>query len=60
MLEFLDSTVDVISIKYYVRFVSWIFTPNVSCPLVPSYACPVVSKFNLVVEKKLRLFELTL
>jgi hypothetical protein len=60
MLEFLDSTSDIISTKYKVKFFFWGFTLNYSCTLVPRYKGTVFRKFNLVVEKKIKIFELTL
>lgn len=52
MLEFLESTSDIISIKYYMRFLFWVFTLNFICALVPRYTGTVVRKFTLVAEKK--------
>ena len=55
MLEFLESTSDIISIKYYMRFLFWVFTLNFICALVPRYTGTVVRKFTLVAEKKKKL-----
>jgi hypothetical protein len=52
MLEFLESTSDIISIKYYIRFLFWVFILNFICALVPRYTGTVVQKFTLVAEKK--------
>lgn len=61
MLEFLESTSDIISIKYYMRFLFWVFTLNFICALVPRYTGTVVRKFTLVAEKKkIKPHELTL